>query len=262
MAKAKPLFSPDPPRVIADEKLSALDIRVLMAIAVHDRFSGNGIGCTAGHGRLAALVGCHLKSLSRSLRTLAERGYIGGRANPLNPKSKCYFVIYNDMDAAIFRTAGIGNRAVTHTGNEAVTSNAPIGNQMAPENGGIGNQSVEIHEQEQGDTEYNIFSEAVINPVETVNRFSEAASSDLKDGGNDREAETSQGLLKPASSASIGSMLAIIERDIKAGKRPPYNLRYLKDRVGENGDLSRDDPNYGRAYRMLENYGDALEASA
>ena len=92
------IFSPTPPRAIGDERLSALDLRVLMAIAVHDRMSKNGIGCTAGHGRLAALVRYDIKSLSRSNRTLGECGYVGCRANPLNPRSRPYFVIYNEFD--------------------------------------------------------------------------------------------------------------------------------------------------------------------
>lgn len=139
MSKNGPVFCPDPPRAMADQRLSSLDIRVLMAISFHDRFSKNGVGCTAGHGRLASLVGCHLKSLSRSIKTLAECGYVGGRANPLNPKSRCYFVIYNSTDEAIMKTVK-GNQPVTYTGNEAATYSAPIGNQFVPESGGIGNR--------------------------------------------------------------------------------------------------------------------------
>ncbi len=257
MAKDKLLFAPIPPRAIADNRLSALDIRVLMAIAVHDRFSNNGVGCTAGHGRLSVLVGCHLKSLSRSIKTLADCGYIGGRANPLNPKSKCYFVIYGDMDQAIFNSAGIGNRAVTHTGNEAVTSNDRIGNETAPEMDGIGNQSVEIPVCDQGDTEYNIFRETVINPVETGNIFSETASN----GGNADEAETSQGLWKPVSSGSIGTKLAIYERSLRAGKLT-NKASCLRDLLNIESTLDTRDPNYNRARRLLEDFGDVLEAAS
>jgi DNA-binding MarR family transcriptional regulator len=85
---SKPIFAAIPARAMGDERLSALDLRVLMAIAIHDRLTANGTGCFAGNGRLASLVGCHLKSLSRSLRSLAEAGYITGRDNPLNRRTR------------------------------------------------------------------------------------------------------------------------------------------------------------------------------
>lgn len=159
----KETFSPVPARAIGDARLSALDLRVLAAIASHDRMSKNGIGCTAGHGRLANLVGAHLKSLSRSIRTLAECGYVGGRANPVNPKSKCYFVVYNEFDAALLKST---------TGNEVVTSNRVTGNEAATQqvttSFPIGNRVEKNGQQNHGDRPHNIFSEAINKSCEAI----------------------------------------------------------------------------------------------
>ncbi|WIW51134.1 helix-turn-helix domain-containing protein [Mesorhizobium mediterraneum] len=238
---------------MADQRLSSLDIRVLMAISFHDRFSKNGVGCTAGHGRLASLVGCHLKSLSRSIKTLAECGYVGGRANPLNPKSRCYFVIYNSTDEAIMKTVK-GNQPVTYTGNEAATYSAPIGNQFVPESGGIGNRLSEIAEQHQSDAPYNILGEALINPVETVLIDPvETASSTLEPCKRGKER---------VNSTSVGAMLAMAERSMKNGAekaRLNYWFDWLDGLVGNTASLTNDDANYGRARRLFEEIGSVLD---
>ncbi|WP_181166497.1 helix-turn-helix domain-containing protein [Mesorhizobium sp. B2-4-18] len=257
MAKGGPVFSPDPARAMADQHLTAQDIRVLMAIAAHDRFSKNGIGCTASHTRLANLVGCHLKSLSRSIRTLAERGYIGGRANPLNPQARCYFVIYNEWDEAILKAVK-GNQVVTPTGNEAVTSDDPTGNKLATpwvtNSFRMGNRVEKSAQSNQEDASYNILSEALRDPVETVEIYPvETASSTQappKRRGNER-----------ANSASVGAILAMLERSMKAGFDRPTAQRwfdYLDAIVVVQDD--RDDPNFGRAQRLYEELGAQLEA--
>ena len=108
---------------MADENLTALDMRVLMALAVHDRFGANGIGCFASHPRLAGLVGCHPKSLSRSLRVLAELSYIEGNPHPMNKRLRVYRVVYTAEDSAIMKGK---------IGNEPVTDGDPKGNETAP----------------------------------------------------------------------------------------------------------------------------------
>ncbi|ESX24433.1 hypothetical protein X767_11975 [Mesorhizobium sp. LSJC264A00] len=239
---------------MADQRLTSLDLRVMMAISIHDRMSTNGIGCTAGHGRLAGLVGCHLKSLSRSIRTLAECGYIGGRANPLNPKSRCYFVIYSEMDEAILKTVK-GNQHVT-TGNQPVTSTARMGNRPVPQNDPIGNQLSENAEQLQGDGLYNILGEALIDPVETVIIDPvETASSNVTPfdkRGKER-----------VNSSSVGAVLAMVERGMKSGdsSRLRYWFNWLDGLVGEHATMDNDDKNYGRARRLYEELGGQLDAA-
>jgi hypothetical protein len=113
-------FAPLPARVMADEALAALDLRVLAFLAVHDRFGANGIGSYASHPRLAGLVKCHLKSTSRSLRVLAEPGYIEAAQHPLNKRLRVYRVVYTADDLTVMKG---------RIGNETVTEYEAIGNQ-------------------------------------------------------------------------------------------------------------------------------------
>jgi hypothetical protein len=167
----KPTYAPLPARVMGDQLLSALDIRVLMSLAAHDRLGANGIGCYASHERLAALVSCHLKSLSRSLRTLAEKGYIEPGRHPTNARLRVYKVVYREFDAEYLKRAGIGNEAATYipaVGNKTVTPDSPeignhsvpIGNHLVPENRPIGNNGEKIDQLDHADTSpSNIFPE-------------------------------------------------------------------------------------------------------
>jgi hypothetical protein len=126
---------------------------------VHDRFGANGIGCYASHLRLAGLVRCHLKSLSRSLRVLAELGYIETSQHPLNKRLRVYQVVYLADDLAVLKGT---------LGNETVTNETPIGNQLVAENGPIGNQHFQESEQLQEDAGVNILGEAYKISRETV----------------------------------------------------------------------------------------------
>lgn len=268
MANAKQTFAPLPARAIGDEKLSALDLRVLAALAAHDRLGANGIGCYASHPRLAALVGCHEKSLSRSLATLAGTGggetYIEAARHPINARLRVYKVIYTDFDKQ-FLGQSIGNETATirrrRKGNEAATEKGGIGNRLVPQQVTGPN---EVPEQNQKHGSVNIFSETGIHPVETGKISGETASSVRENDRNDVPEEPAQALRKGAPSVSVGAMLAMIERGIQASnwKNSRVWLRYLEDRVGENGDLDANDPNHGRALRLLETYGDELERGA
>ena len=213
-----------------------------MAVAVHDRMSRNGVGCTAGHGRLSALVGCHLKSLSRSLRMLAECGYVGGRSNPLNPRARAYFVIYTEFDAAFLKAV---------KGNQPVTLPAPIGNKVIPISAAMGNQLWKNGQQIQQDASYNIFSEAVRYPVETGERNSVET------------AALARSAPKKGNELNVGAYLAIAERDWKAGRLDMGHVRSLYaylDNLTADGGLEHGDPLHGRAYRLLEELGAAIDA--
>lgn len=125
-------FGGVPVRACGDKRLTGLHLKVLVAIAAHYRFKANGQGSWAGHPRLAALCGCHLKSLSRILRDLVEWGYIEVSTNPTNRKRRIYTVLYADEDLEWFRSydaknaasksqikpnppdAGIGNKRLTY----------------------------------------------------------------------------------------------------------------------------------------------------
>lgn len=220
MSEQKPLFAAIPARAMGDDRLSSLDIRALMAVAVHDRMRANGVGSYAGHPRLASLVTCHLKSLSRSLKHLAECGYIESRPNPLNRRTMIYNVVYNDFDHTYFEAggAGIGNEAATvpSTGNETATYQVPaqrpkrprygdigagIGNEAVAVVAGIGNQLHKKAERSQEDGSGNIFSETEINPDESVKKFSEAA----------------KWAHEAVPVGSVGAILGMVERKLKHG---------------------------------------------
>ena len=85
----KPIYSPVPARAMGDLTLSAADLRVLMAVASHDRFGSNGVGCYASHARLASILSLHEKTVARSLGRLRERGYISASLDCPSPPSIC-----------------------------------------------------------------------------------------------------------------------------------------------------------------------------
>ena len=134
----KPTYAPIPARAMANTELSVLDLRVLMVIAAHDRFGKNGTGCYASHVTLARLVKCHLKSLSRCLKVLGERGYVEASPHPLTRK-RVYRVIYTEEDKAVLKRPE-GNETVTHEGNELVTYDLPEGNDFATSDQREGNR--------------------------------------------------------------------------------------------------------------------------
>ncbi len=153
----KPTYAPLPARAMADDELTALDFRVLMAVASHDRFNKNGRGCCPRHSELARKAKCEPKSLSRSLRKITERGYIQGLPSPVNKRRRAYRVIYNDADRAIMK------------GNQMDTYHGSIGNQNDTKNPSIGNNGVFKSQQNQIlATPYKRFSE-------TKKRFNEIA---------------------------------------------------------------------------------------
>ncbi len=151
----KDIYAPIPARAMADEKLTAEHFRVLMAVAAHDRFNRNGKGCCASHLRLAKLAKCHPKSLSRSLKVLAEWGYIAGLPSPFNKRQRAYRVVYSDADRAIMTN--------------------PIGINPATEADPIGNKDFHEPEQNQELPDDKRFSETEKRFSETGNRYSAEA---------------------------------------------------------------------------------------
>lgn len=237
MKADKPVYAPLPARAMAADKLSALDLRVLMAIAAHDRLGANGIGCWASHTRLAQLVGCHLKSLSRSIADLVQGGWITAKQHPVNGRLRVYQVRYTEMDAAMLKQVSKGNETATYP--------EPIGNQTAPEIASIGNQSKKIAERIQEDAECNIFSETGIYPVETGGRYPVETAS-----------------RKPANGKSLGALLGMCQREIAANRNLKKHVEYLEDLVGDGAQLDPGSELYGWAERLLIEAGDKLDAAA
>ena len=100
--KPKELFAPVPISAIADKRLTALDHRVLEAVAYHDRFGRNGIGCSATHKRIAMLVGAHITNVTKSIARLISLGYLVSQKSGRDGRRRIYHVVYNDEDSEAF----------------------------------------------------------------------------------------------------------------------------------------------------------------
>jgi DNA-binding MarR family transcriptional regulator len=198
-------FAPLPLRAMTDVSLTAEHFRVLAVIAAHDQFGRNRRPCDASHPKLATLAKCHLKSLSRTLKVLAERGYIEAAKNPLSSTQRAYRVIYLREDKDILKAA-IGSEVVTID----EPDNGPTGNNPVPENPDIGNKDFCEPEQYQELPDEKRFCETVRDPVETEkNNSAESASPDGDEDllGNE-EAESPRQI-------SGGEYLAKVQRWLK-----------------------------------------------
>lgn len=227
----KPTYAPLPARAIGDQKLTALDLRVLAALAAHDRLGANGIGCYASHPRLAALVGCHEKSLSRSLAVLAGgdggQQYIEAGRHPLNARLRVYRVRYTEFDKQ-FLGQSIGNDPATsrrkRKGNGLATIGGTIGNRRAPAqvtgNGSIGNRPNPFSVENQYDDSANILNtsrETEIHPAEAGKTSRETApeiGADVNLGQQKRATRTAP---EGEQGANIGEYLARLDHAIQRG---------------------------------------------
>jgi hypothetical protein len=104
--ESKPTYAPFPLRALADLALCGADLRVLGAVAAHDRFAKNKTGCFASYKRLAAMTGLAIETLKRSVGKLMELGYLRSEANPMDARRRVLFVEYNEADAAAMRGDG------------------------------------------------------------------------------------------------------------------------------------------------------------
>lgn len=215
----RPIYAPIPARALADTRLSGTDLRLLAAIAAHDRFGKNGTGCFASQRRLAALIGAHEKAVARSAGRLMECGYMTSEKSPTNGRLVIYRVIYTEDDAAAMRgdgrsftksaglklapESGTGNRTATDTGEGA--SAAPtcelngIGNNAATERVAIGNSPEKKSAPDQYVARANIFPER-------DNRLGEARL------GNGENAERPPGNAPPANVAGKVGRDELIEQ--------------------------------------------------
>ena len=201
--QGKQIYSPVPARAMGDPALSGADLRVLMAIASHDRFGNNGTGCFASHARIASITKLHSKAVARSVGRLRDEGFITIEKNPLNGRLVIYRVVYSEEDAAAMRGDGrpgvrptrpkairtgsssvtddgeIGSSTVTDdgsTGSKSVTDNsAGTGSSVVTDNPRIGNSENLKAEADQCVAPCNIFPEG-------NNRLREASASELKAG--------------------------------------------------------------------------------
>lgn len=91
-------FGAMPLAVGPDDRLHALDLRALAVIAYHDRMSihNGGAGCYVEHKKLAALLGVDVTRFSKSLKRLADFGYVQIERRNHDRRFKTVRVIYSE----------------------------------------------------------------------------------------------------------------------------------------------------------------------
>lgn len=108
----KATFAPLPARAIGDTRLTGLHLRVLAAVALHDRLSGSrgkGQGCWAGNKKLATICACNYTNLSTALTDLGRYGYIVRELHPLNRRLRIFRVCYLDADTLVAKSTNDAN---------------------------------------------------------------------------------------------------------------------------------------------------------
>ncbi len=90
----KPLFAAIPLQAIGDRRLNAAHFQVLTAIAWHDQFGANGIGCYASLKTLAKETGLAQTTVSECTGDLEAFGLLAKARHPLNRRTKVYSLIY------------------------------------------------------------------------------------------------------------------------------------------------------------------------
>lgn len=101
MGKAR-AFTTLPVAAIGDKRLSALDLRCLAVIALHDGMSlvrGKGAGCYASHATLAKLLGTDITSFSRALSRLEQFGYVVRERQEQDRRRQTTRVVYPAGDS-------------------------------------------------------------------------------------------------------------------------------------------------------------------
>lgn len=96
------IFSTIPVRAIGDDRLSALDLRALVAISIFDGMSQiktNKPGCYASAATLAAMLKVDITSFSRSLSRLAKLGYILRERQQSDRRRQTLRVIFIEDDS-------------------------------------------------------------------------------------------------------------------------------------------------------------------
>ena len=98
-------FGAVPVRAFGDTRLSAVDFRVMGAIAYFDRLGRNGASCYVDPRKLADLAAVDYKHVARHTRRLQEFGYLFVTRSSTDRRKRVYSLIYNE-DRAVVANAG------------------------------------------------------------------------------------------------------------------------------------------------------------
>lgn len=248
-------FGAIPFRAFGDERLHAAHFRLLGVIATHDRFNANGQGCRAGNARLAELTGSNYSALSRTLKQLADWGYIEGYVNPLNKRLRVYVVLYTVEDFATFKSednASLGqispNEVVTEDGeivctgaNNADSTVCTHANDPPPIVCTEANQPANNHLNSLNEPNPNILRETYKIFGETSEKYSVETGGleERNSGGSDSQATLSaEGKLKPvvhSSAKTVGSNNVIPLTPSENNQAEQQALNRLVEMLGPKG---------------------------
>ena len=115
MSKVQTLhyFAAIPGRALKNDDLTALDFRVMMVIAGHDRMQRNGQGCWIHRDKLAARVGCTPQNFSKSVQKLIAAGLLRMRDIPGDARKKSFMLVYEAGEDA--RAIGVPDDKIRYS---------------------------------------------------------------------------------------------------------------------------------------------------
>ena len=96
------IFTTAPSRLIADNELTALEMRVLLVVALHDGMSGvkgKGGGCYARHSNLAKLCRTDTTRFSKAVSRLIRLGYLVREPQLMDKRRFTLRVVYDEDDS-------------------------------------------------------------------------------------------------------------------------------------------------------------------
>jgi DNA-binding MarR family transcriptional regulator len=106
-------FGAIPVRAFGDTRLSAVDFRVMGAIAYFDRLGRNGAGCFVDPRKLAELASVDYTHVNRHTRRLQDFGYLEIERSATDRRRRVYSLIYNEDRAAVANSSDNPARADT-----------------------------------------------------------------------------------------------------------------------------------------------------
>lgn len=258
MARAKaPPFAALPARFLGDERLKGLHVKVLGAIALHDRMSlvtGAGQGCWASSQTLADKIGANLTAVSRAIGDLRKWGYVQVAAATRDKRKRTYRVIYEgglEPSTADCSPVRKDNRPESFASTQ--TSSVRQDKVRLPDGSG---RSKVVCPGDRCDPQETAKNASQYISLSDERDFAEATEGNSAEAGRDSAEAAHLAVRSPVRAGdaqSIGGQLARFERDLRGGVKD-LDLRAWGDRLGAiSEELADSDPQKSQwAYRLAE----------
>lgn len=232
-------FGAIPFRALADRGLNDLDIRTLGVIAAHDNMSlvrQKGDGCWAGTDRIANLANANATNVSTCISKLERLGYLTRERHPNDGRRHTLRVVYDQSaDKAAFKGDVLpeGKILALNRDLEKREASLPAEAKYLAQRPKVACPRPSIDGRNQPKPTPNI-------PEDTLNRPSdETAPTGVGEGSPKR------------NSISDGALLAIFERLYRGGQLGQHELPAWREKLVAIADAHYDEPNRGRAQRLL-----------